>query len=118
VPRIARMTPSRAEHRRHSRKYAEGQLDEQRSFYFRGPEGRLNLRAQNLTMFVQMANGVDDETWDHHLKRHDYSEWIARQIKDEALAKQVREIEGSDAPAPVSKARVRQAIDAIYTLPG
>jgi len=117
-PRIARMTPSRAEHRRHSRKYAEGQLDEQRSFYFRGPEGRLNLRAQNLTMFVQMANGVDDETWDHHLKRHDYSEWIARQIKDEALAKQVREIEGSDAPAPVSKARVRQAIDAIYTLPG
>jgi len=30
----------------------------------------------------------------------------------------VREIEGSDAPATVSEARVRQAIYATYTLPG
>jgi hypothetical protein len=29
--------------RRHTRKYAEGDLDEDRSFYFRGPEGHLNL---------------------------------------------------------------------------
>ena len=117
-PRIATMKPSHAEHRRHSRKYAEGQLEEERSFYFRGPEGQLNLRAQNLTMFLQMASGVDDDTWNHHLKRHDYSEWIARQIKDETLAQQVREIEGSGAPAADSRAQVRRAIDTIYTLPG
>ena len=30
--------------RRHTRKYAEGELGEDRSFYFRGPDGRLNLR--------------------------------------------------------------------------
>ena len=117
-PRIATITPGRTEHHRHSRKYAEGELDEERSFYFRGPGGRLNLRAQNLAMFLQMASGVDDETWNHHLKRHDYSSWIARQIKDEALAEQVREIEDAGAPAADSKARVHQAIAAIYTLPG
>jgi hypothetical protein len=37
-----------ADRQRHQRKYAEGKLDEDRSFYFRGSEGRLNLRAQNL----------------------------------------------------------------------
>lgn len=35
---------SRAEPRRHHRKYAEGELGEDKSFYFRGPEGRLHLR--------------------------------------------------------------------------
>ena len=40
--------------RRHSRKYAEGELAGERSFYFVGPEGKLNLRAQNLLVFLQM----------------------------------------------------------------
>ena len=54
---------------RHIRKYAEGALGEDKSFYFRGPSNALNLRAQNLTIFMQMADGVDDETWLHHLER-------------------------------------------------
>ena len=33
---------------RHSRKYAEAELPEDRCFYFRGPDQKLNLRAQNL----------------------------------------------------------------------
>ena len=49
------------------RKYAEGELPPDRSFYFRGPDGKLNLRAQNLALFLQIADGVDDETWLHHL---------------------------------------------------
>src|SRR5437899_6007781 len=48
------------EHQRHRRKYAEGNLGEDISFYFRGPEGKLKLRAQNLTLFAQLAQGVDD----------------------------------------------------------
>ena len=59
--------------RRHTRKYAEGELDEDRSFYFRGTQGRLNLRAQNLALFLQIAEGVDDPTWLHHLRAGDYS---------------------------------------------
>src|SRR5262245_12249648 len=59
-------TPT-SERRRHRRKYAEGALPPDQSFYFRGPEGKLNLRAQNLNIFLQMADGVDDDTWLYHL---------------------------------------------------
>src|SRR5262249_21649395 len=41
--------------KRHVRKYAEGELGEDRSFYFRGPKGALNLRAHNLSTFLQLA---------------------------------------------------------------
>ena len=58
-----------AERERHVRKYAEGELAPDRSFYFRGPDGTLNLRAQNLIVFNQMADGIDDGTWLHHLRR-------------------------------------------------
>lgn len=45
-------------------------------FVFRGPEGRLNLRAQTLVSFSQMAEGVDDDTWAFHLRCGDYSRWF------------------------------------------
>ena len=32
-------------------------------------------------IFVQMADGVDDETWMHHLKAHDYSRWMREAIE-------------------------------------
>src|SRR5207244_490581 len=44
-----KVAASQAQHRRHLRKYAEGELGDDRSFWFRGPEGALRLRAQNLT---------------------------------------------------------------------
>lgn len=45
------------------------------SFYFRGPDGRHNLRVDNLEEFVRIARQVDDETWLYHLHRGDYSHW-------------------------------------------
>src|SRR5436309_1720615 len=44
------------ERRRHLRQYAQGELSSNQSFYFRGPESKLNLRAQNLETFLQMAD--------------------------------------------------------------
>ena len=44
--RRVRISGTRQHLRRHTRKYAEGELGEDRSFYFRGPNGGLNLRAQ------------------------------------------------------------------------
>src|SRR5205085_10535135 len=41
-------------------------------FYFRGPDGKLNLAAQNLRIFMQLGEGVDDVTWQFHLKQGDY----------------------------------------------
>lgn len=113
-----KVAPSKIEHRRHTRKYAEGTLGPDRSFYFRGPEGKLNLRAQNLIVFLQMADGVDEETWLHHLRRGDYSRWLRDGIKDESLAETIREIEAqTDLPAQESRQRVREAIENLYTLP-
>jgi hypothetical protein len=55
-------------------------------FYFRGPQGRLNPRAHNLMLFLQMAEGVDDETWLFHFRQGDYSRWFRESIGDEKLA--------------------------------
>jgi hypothetical protein len=33
-----------------------------KSFFFRGPDAALYLRAQNLSTFLQLAEGVDDAT--------------------------------------------------------
>jgi hypothetical protein len=111
--------PPRSEHSRHSRKYAEGDLGAERSFKFRGPEGKLNLRAQNLVVFLQMAEGVDDETWLHHLRRGDYSAWFRKGIKDDALGEEVGRIESeAGLSAADSRAAIRDAVERRYTLPG
>jgi hypothetical protein len=118
APFPIRVAPSETERLRHRRKYAEGELPPDRSFYFRGPSRRLNLRAQNLILFMQLGDGVDDETWLFHLRRGDFSEWILNAIKDAALAGEVRLIEKDrDIDVGESRARVRAAIEARYTLP-
>ena len=117
-PFKVRANPSTGERRRHLRKYAEGQLGEDRSFYFRGPEGRLNLRAQNLMLFMQLADGVDDSTWHYHLTRGDFSRWMRHSIKDTDLADDVESVEqGAAHLAPgESRDEVRKAIESRYTL--
>ena len=107
-----------AEHKRHVRKYAEGELSKTRSFYFKGPHGKLNLRARNLLTFVELAEGVDDETWRFHLERGDYSRWLRECIDDEELADEVSLIE-QDAARPEAETRklVAAAIQRRYTAP-
>jgi HAD superfamily hydrolase (TIGR01484 family) len=117
-PLPLRVTPSKAEHRRHTRKYAEGELPPDRSFYFRGPADKLNLRAQNFSLFMQLGDGVDDATWLFHLRRGDYARWIREQIRDEKLADEVQAIETRHlGSAAESRKLVRQAIERRYTLP-
>ncbi len=117
-PLVLHAVPPRGEHRRHIRKYAQGELGEDKSFYFRGPGGRLNLRAQNLMLFMQLAEGVDDDTWTHHLHRGDYSQWVREAIKDDELASEVARVEGQQGLSPAeSRAQVRAAIERRYTSP-
>jgi hypothetical protein len=107
---------ARAERRRHIRKYATGELDPDRSFFFRGPDNKLNLRAQNLDLFVQLADGVDDETWMHHLRAGDYSRWFRDNIKDPDLARDAETVEQESSLSPqVSRQRIRAAIESRYT---
>jgi len=106
--------PGKAQHRRHRRKYAAGDLADE-AFVFRGREGKLKLRAQNLSIFLQMAEGVDEDTWAHHLDQSDYSKWFRSVIKDDELAEEAEGIEhegGGD-----SRRKIREAIEKRYTLP-
>ena len=106
-----------AEHRRHRRKYAEGKLEPEQQFRFRGPHNKLNLRAQNLAQFVQLAEGVDAETWLHHLRQGDYSRWFREVIKDAALAERAAAIEQENPPsADRTREEVKAAIAERYTI--
>jgi hydroxymethylpyrimidine pyrophosphatase-like HAD family hydrolase len=105
----------REERRRHRRKYAEGELPPERSFYFRGPAGTLNLRAQNLKLFLQIADGVDAGTWRHHFENGDVARWLREAIKDPELADQVAELAARRAPPAEARQRVRALIEERYT---
>lgn len=109
--------PRQARHR-HTRKYAEGRLGDDLSFYFRGPNNTLNLRAHNLMLFTQIAEGVDDATWEHHRRANDYSRWFREVIKDEALAEEAAEIEAAAKfDAAESRKRISAAVQRRYTAP-
>src|SRR5438270_260254 len=110
--------PSNGDRRRHRRKYALGELPPDRSFYFAGPDQRLRLRAYNLSVFLELAEGVDDDTWVHHLRAGDYSRWVATELKDKKLANRLAAIESDSALTPQdSRAQVRAAIEERYAPP-
>jgi hypothetical protein len=93
-------------------------LGADKSFYFRGPQGKLNLRAQNLALFTQLASGVDDTTWLYHLRQGDYSRWFREAIKDEELAAAAAQIEQQpELPPAESRTRIKDSIEQRYTLP-
>jgi len=116
--RPVRVTPSRAQHLRHRRKYAQGELGEDKSFYFRGPGDELNLRAQNLFLFLQIGDGVDDATWDFHLRRGDFQRWFRDAIKDPELAAEVGRIAADRSlDAQSTRRGLRELIEARYTAP-
>ncbi|MBC7944009.1 MAG: HAD family hydrolase [Burkholderiales bacterium] len=113
-----RSTPPTAERHRHLRKYMEGELEPEISFYFTGPERKLNLRAQNLQIFLQLADGLDDDTWRYHLQRGDYSRWLAQALKDGDLSEEVAQIEQDEKlDAKTSRSQIRERIEARYTAP-
>jgi hydroxymethylpyrimidine pyrophosphatase-like HAD family hydrolase len=115
-PRWIAADRPKQEHQRHTRKYAEGELGEDKSFYFRGPDGALNLRAHNLMIFLQMADGVDDATWLHHLHRGDYSRWFRDAIKDDDLGDEAESVQdGADAAA--TRTQIREIVERRYTAP-
>ncbi len=103
---------------RHDRKYASGELPPERSFYFRGPDEKLNLRADNLTTFLRLADGVDEETWLHHLRKGEYSRWMRTAIHSDELAEEAAAVEEqAGLPAAESRARIREAIEKRFTIP-
>ena len=117
-PFLLKAERPRQVHKRHTRKYAEGDLGEDRSFDFRGPDNKLNLRAQNLMLFLQMADGVDDITFEHHLRLGDYSSWFRHVIKNEELAREAATIEADESLGTVeARKRLHDIVADRYTTP-
>lgn len=109
-------TPSLPRHR-HIRKYAEGDVKEE-AFIFTGPDDKLKLRAQNLFVFLQMGDGVDDLTWNFHLRNGDFERWFREVIKDPELADFAREVAQNVSRTPEeSRHALREKIEERYTAP-
>jgi HAD superfamily hydrolase (TIGR01484 family) len=112
-----RFYPPKTERLRHIRKYFTGELLPDENFYFRGPEGKMNLRVQNLSIFLQISEGIDDETWMFHLKRKDYSKWFKSVIKDEVLADYTEKIEEEEECTPEqSRKEIKGLIEKRYSV--
>ena len=82
------------------------------SFYFRGPDGKLHLRAPNLKLFLHIADGVGDEVWDFHLRQHDYSRRFRDVIHDDELAETAED--DGDLSAAMSRPRIREKTEERY----
>jgi len=76
------------------------------------------LRAQNLLTFLQLGEGVDEETWLFHLRQGDFSRWFESVIKDEELASSAREIERAGLVLVAEgRKKLREAVESRYTGP-
>ena len=105
-------------HKRHAGKYAAGDVGPERSFWFRGPHKEMNIRARNLYEFLDIADGVSDAVWLHHLQAGDYSAWFRHVIKDTTLAVQTAAIEARHrSSASESRRLIGKAIRRHYAAP-
>jgi GTPase SAR1 family protein len=117
-PLTIQPTKPQQRHRRHIGKYAIGDVGSWRSFYFRGPDGQLNLPAHNLYDFIEIAEYVDDQTWEYHLNAGDYSAWFRYVIRDDGLAAEAEGIEqNQDLDAKETRRLMRKAIWRRYAAP-
>ncbi|MBS1605495.1 MAG: HAD-IIB family hydrolase, partial [Bacteroidetes bacterium] len=113
-PEVVKYTAPHQLQRRHKKKYAQGEMGEN-SFVFRGEEGRLHLVANNLLMFLRIAEGIDIETWVYHLKRKDLTKWFRDTVHDEELAKETEAAEEMG-DAAAGRKRVLEFIGQRYTI--
>jgi len=107
--------PPRATRHRHRRKYAHGDMRE-KAFRFRGRDGRLDLRARNLGVFLELAQGVDEDTWRFHLENGDVDGWLRDALKDPDAAREVEALRHASVPASESLRRVRELLGERYML--
>jgi len=66
---------------------------------------------------VELAQGVDDDTWMFHLKNQDYSKWIRHAVNDDTLAEQVGRVETSEQDPASSRSSIAKLIQLHYTGP-
>jgi hypothetical protein len=87
------VAPRLTAHTRHEHKYLDVPLPEDKAFIFtqnRIPTGK---RARTLKEFTAIIASASVETLDGHLRNGDFSHWIGKVFRDNALAGQIRALE-------------------------
>jgi hydroxymethylpyrimidine pyrophosphatase-like HAD family hydrolase len=118
VPRPFRISPRLTAHVRHRHKYVEVPVAEQQAFVFTRRGVPTGERARTMK---ELAAVVAQRPAPHlagHIRRHDFSRWIADVFRDRTTATQVRRLEASlqADPEADSGVRIADAISARYLL--
>ena len=86
---LPRLTP----HVRHKTKYFDVQLPEAEGFWFADCGKALGPPARSLQQFVQMLATEPMSCLEGHVRRGDFSQWIAGVFHDHRLASDIRKVE-------------------------
>lgn len=93
--RLFTVAPRLTPHVRHREKYIDVPVAERQAFVF--TDGR---RARTLRQFVEVLEAASDTCFDGHLRRKDFSRWLADVFGDYPLATQVGALEAQYAAKP------------------
>jgi hypothetical protein len=109
--RRIRLAPRLTPHVRHFAKYIDISVPSARAFVFWRNGGPPDRRARTLREFVSIVDDASTAALDGHLRRGDFSRWVADVFGDYPLAEQLERIEReyrvgarSDASASISQA--------------
>ncbi len=118
--RRIRLAPRLTPHVRHLAKYVDLPVPESRAFVFWRDASMSGQRARTLREFVAIVEQSPAHVLDGHLRRNDFSRWIADVFGDYPLAKTLRQVEcdyGTGTTADVAS-HIVQAVRARYELVG
>jgi hydroxymethylpyrimidine pyrophosphatase-like HAD family hydrolase len=112
-----RLAPRLTAHVRHQTKYLDMPVADAQAFVFAG-NGRTGPRARTLKAFSGLLVTLPGDHIESHLRRHDFSRWIADVFRDHPLARRIHAIEArveADDPHEIAEA-VAQAVRARYEM--
>jgi hydroxymethylpyrimidine pyrophosphatase-like HAD family hydrolase len=114
--RKIRLAPRLTPHVRHFAKYIDIPVTAGRAFVFWGNGSPTGRRAQTLREFLAIIEQEKASMLDGHLRRHDFSHWIAEVFGDYPLAKTMRSLEDKHRAGKLTDvvARVSEAVRSRY----
>jgi hypothetical protein len=109
------LAPRLTAHVRHQAKYLDMPVLDAQAFVFTD-NGRSGPRAHTLKEFMGLLAALPPERIHAHLRRHDFSRWLAGVFRDHPLAAHVRDLEARESveDAKDVAADIAQAIRARY----
>lgn len=91
--RRIRLAPRLTPHVRHLAKYIDIAVPESRAFFFWRGGSLTGQRARTLREFVEIVEHLPVSALDGHLRRNDFSNWIANVFGDHPLATAIKQLE-------------------------